>query len=67
MNFGMRAALLLSAAIVVVCGAAGCGADRGDYVTANERLFRELPTFPGAQYRHDIALEAPRIDDELSA
>jgi hypothetical protein len=36
---------------LVAAGLAGCGSgvDRGAYVKANERLFKQLPSFPGAR------------------
>jgi hypothetical protein len=37
----------------VPAGCGGSGPDRGDYLRANERLFAELPTFPGSHVQRE--------------
>jgi hypothetical protein len=42
---------------LLAAGLAGCGSrvDRGAYVKANERLFKQLPSFPGARLESETA------------
>jgi hypothetical protein len=46
---GVMRMALAPALVLVVLAAAGCGSSvRANYVKQNEKLFRSLPTFPGA-------------------
>ena len=59
---GPTALLCLAAAIVV--GIAACGnADRGAYMKANKRVFRQLPTYPGARLEHEVSSAARAKED----
>jgi len=40
-------------AVSVFAGCGGSVTDRGDYLHANERLFAELPTFPGSHVQRE--------------
>jgi hypothetical protein len=46
-----RGLVALAAGLALAVAPGGCGSavDRGEYVNANERLFKQLPTFPGAR------------------
>jgi hypothetical protein len=54
----MRTSLILAlTAIAVPLGAVGCGStvDRDAYVKANEKLFHQLPVFPGARLQQVVS------------
>lgn len=48
------AAVVLTIALAAALAACG-GLDRGDYVKANERLFEQLPAFPGARLESETS------------
>jgi len=54
----MRRSLVLAlAAVAALLAAVGCGSsvDRGDYVKANESLFRQLPVFGGGRLQREVS------------
>jgi hypothetical protein len=51
-----RALVIAVLGLTLAFATAGCGgADRGKYVGANERLFKRLPTLPGARLEHETS------------
>jgi hypothetical protein len=62
-TFVVRLGALALGALVAVA-LTGCGGlDRGAYVEANERLFKELPSFPGARLESEMSTAYRSTED----